>query len=54
MSDRNRYADVARSHRELGEAHELVKRYRVAESNAAGAEELEGDGGPRRSSRRSS
>ena len=47
IGDRNRYADVARSHRELGEAHELAKEYRRAASNAAGAEELlaEGDGG---------
>ncbi len=47
IGDRARYADVARSHRELAEAHELAKEYRRAESNAAGAEELlaEGDGG---------
>jgi peptide chain release factor 1 len=44
MSDRPRYADVARSHRELGEAHELARRYRMAESNAAGAEELLAEG----------
>ena len=44
MADRNRYADVARSHRELGDAHELAKRYRMAESNAAGAEELLAEG----------
>jgi peptide chain release factor 1 len=44
MADRTRYADVARSHRELGEAHELAKRYRMAESNAAGAEELLAEG----------
>ena len=44
ISDRNRYADVARSHRELGDAHELVKRYRMAESNAAGAQELLDEG----------
>jgi peptide chain release factor 1 len=44
MSDRARYADVARSHRELGEAHELARRYRMAESNAAGAEELVAEG----------
>jgi peptide chain release factor 1 len=44
MADRARYADVARSHRELGEAHELAKRYRMAESNAAGAEELVQEG----------
>jgi peptide chain release factor 1 len=44
MSDRSRYADVARSHRELGEAHELARRYRMAESNAAGAEELLAEG----------
>ena len=40
IADRARYTDVARSHRELGEAHELAKEYRRAESNAAGAEEL--------------
>jgi peptide chain release factor 1 len=40
MADRARYAEIARSHRELGEAHDLVKRYRIAESNAAGAAEL--------------
>jgi peptide chain release factor 1 len=44
ISDRNRYADVARSHGELGNAHELVKRYRMAESNAAGAQELLDEG----------
>jgi peptide chain release factor 1 len=44
MSDRSRYADIARSHRELAEAHELAKQYRIAESNAAGAEELVAEG----------
>jgi peptide chain release factor 1 len=44
MSDRTRYADVARSHRELGQAHELAKQYRIAESNAAGAQELLDEG----------
>jgi peptide chain release factor 1 len=44
MSDRARYADVARSHRELGDAHELARQYRVAASNAAGAEELLAEG----------
>ena len=44
MADRARYADVARSHRELSDAHELAKRYRMAESNAAGAEELLAEG----------
>ena len=44
MADRARYAEVARGHRELGEAHELAKRYRMAESNAAGAEELLAEG----------
>ncbi len=44
ISDRNRYAEVARSHRELGDAHELVKQYRMAESNAAGAQELLDEG----------
>jgi peptide chain release factor 1 len=44
MADRSRYADVARSHRELGDAHELAKAYRIAESNAAGAQELLDEG----------
>ena len=44
MADRMRYADVARGHRELSDAHELAKRYRMAESNAAGAEELLAEG----------
>jgi len=44
ISDRNRYTDVARSHRELGVAHELAKQYRMAESNAAGAQELLDEG----------
>ena len=44
MADRTRYADVARSHRELSGAHELARQYRMAESNAAGAEELVAEG----------
>jgi peptide chain release factor 1 len=44
MADRSRYADVARSHRELGHAHELARQYRIAESNAAGAQELLDEG----------
>jgi peptide chain release factor 1 len=44
MTDRSRYADVARSHRELGHAHELARQYRIAESNAAGAQELLDEG----------
>jgi peptide chain release factor 1 len=44
MADRSRYADVARSHRELGDAHELARQYRIAESNAAGAQELLDEG----------
>ena len=39
ISDRGKYADIARSHRELGEAHELARQYRIAESNA-GARDL--------------
>ena len=35
---------MARSHRELSEAHELARQYRMAESNAAGAEELVAEG----------
>src|SRR5919204_4603172 len=46
ISNRARYTEVARSHRELDEAHQLAERYRRAESDAAGAEELleAGDG----------
>jgi peptide chain release factor 1 len=40
IADRERYATVARSHRELEEAHRLAEEYRRAESDAAGAEEL--------------
>jgi peptide chain release factor 1 len=40
IADRVRYAAVARSHRELEDAHRLAEEYRHAESNAAGAEEL--------------
>jgi peptide chain release factor 1 len=39
-ADRERYAAIARSHRELEDAHRLVEEYRRAESDAAGAEEL--------------
>jgi peptide chain release factor 1 len=47
IGDRERYAALARSHRELENAHRLVEEYRRAESDASGAEELlEGaDGG---------
>jgi peptide chain release factor 1 len=44
IADRSRYADVARSHRELGDAHQLARAYRIAESNAAGAQELLDEG----------
>jgi peptide chain release factor 1 len=40
IADRERYAALARSHRELESAHRLVEEYRRAESDAAGAEEL--------------
>jgi peptide chain release factor 1 len=40
IADRARYAEAARSHRELEEAHSLVERYRQAESDAADAEEI--------------
>jgi peptide chain release factor 1 len=40
MADRARYTELARAHRELDAAHALVERYRKAESDAAGAEEL--------------
>jgi peptide chain release factor 1 len=40
IADRARYTGLARSHRELQEAHRLVEEYRRAESDAAGAEEL--------------
>jgi peptide chain release factor 1 len=40
IADRERYAAVARSHRELEEAHRLAEDYRRAESDASGAEEL--------------
>jgi peptide chain release factor 1 len=42
LADRSRYAEVARSHRELEEAHQLVERYRRAESDASDAEEIVG------------
>jgi peptide chain release factor 1 len=45
LGDRARYAQAARRHAELAEAHELVRRYRDAERQVAGAEEiLAGDG----------
>jgi peptide chain release factor 1 len=44
IADRERYAELARSHRELAEAHRLAEEYRRAESDAAGAEELLGGG----------
>jgi peptide chain release factor 1 len=40
LADHARYTGVARSHRELEEAHRLAEEYRRAESDAAGAEEL--------------
>ena len=40
IADRARYTGVARSHRELEQAHRLAEEYRRAESDAAGAEEL--------------
>jgi peptide chain release factor 1 len=40
IADRPRYTGLARSHRELQEAHRLAEEYRRAESDAAGAEEL--------------
>src|SRR5436309_9045425 len=44
IADRERYTAVARSHRELEEAHRLAEEYRHAESDASGAEELLGGG----------
>ena len=47
ITDRTRYAEVAREHRELGEPHALVERYRRAQSDAGmldgGEAELEPD-----------
>ena len=40
IADRERYTGLARSHRELEQAHRLAEEYRRAESDAAGAEEL--------------
>jgi peptide chain release factor 1 len=40
IADRERYTSLARSHRELEEAHRLAEEYRHAESDASGAEEL--------------
>jgi peptide chain release factor 1 len=40
IADRARYTGIARSHRELEQAHRLAEEYRRAESDAAGAEEL--------------
>jgi peptide chain release factor 1 len=46
IADREHYAAIARSHRELEGAHTLAEEYRRAESDAAGAEELlEGEDG---------
>jgi peptide chain release factor 1 len=42
IADRGRYSGIARSHRELEQAHKLAEEYRRAESDAAGAEELLG------------
>jgi peptide chain release factor 1 len=44
IADRERYTGLARSHRELEDAHRLAEEYRRAESDAAGAEELLSDG----------
>jgi peptide chain release factor 1 len=40
IADRNRYAEVSREYRELGEPYALAERYRKAQDDAAGAEEL--------------
>jgi len=40
IADRHRYAQVSREYRELGEPFALAERYRKAEDDAAGAEEL--------------
>jgi peptide chain release factor 1 len=40
IADRNRYAEVSREYRELGEPYALAGRYRKAQDDAAGAEEL--------------
>ena len=40
LANRDRYTGIARSHRELEEAHKLAEEYRRAESDAEGAEEL--------------
>jgi peptide chain release factor 1 len=40
IADRARYTGIARSHRELEQAHRLAEEYRRAESDASGAEEL--------------
>jgi peptide chain release factor 1 len=47
IADRERYTGLARSHRELEQAHRLAEEYRKAESDAEGAEELlaDSDGG---------
>ena len=45
IADRERYAGLARNHRELADAHRLVEEYRRAESDAAGAAELLDDAG---------
>jgi peptide chain release factor 1 len=40
ISDRDRYAEVGRSYRQLEPAHELAREYRQAADDAAGAREL--------------
>jgi peptide chain release factor 1 len=40
IADRNRYAEVSREYRELDEPYALAERYRRAQDDAAGAEEL--------------
>jgi peptide chain release factor 1 len=40
IADRERYGELARSHRDLEDAHRLAAEYRKAQSDAAGAEEL--------------
>src|SRR6266540_3434815 len=40
IADRNRYTEVSREYRELGEPYALAERYRKAQDDAAGAEEL--------------
>ena len=42
IADRNRYAEVSREYRELAQPYALAERYRKAQDDAAGAEELLG------------